>query len=215
MRRQITYIPEYQVVAILFNANIGIIPLACAINDLIHCDLSYTGDLDSMDSVLSIPFKFITFSNENAISKTTLFLLNNKSLQQVVSSSDNLFSKQELIVNRYLIGNKNSIYSHKDLLSSDYCLLISYPLGQIKPEAYITKIMKMNLVKMAIEIEFNRYKMFESLSQDVELYIDDYNRKCKQQEAMNKRKLLIQNRAKLNGNATKNDIISQPIFRKL
>lgn len=215
MRRQITYIPEYQVVAILFNANVGIIPLACAINDLIHCELSYTGELDSIDSVLSIPFKFITFSNENKISKTTLFLLNNKSQQQIVSTSPNLFSSQDLIVSRFLIGNKNSIYSHKDLLSSDYCLLISYPLGQLKPEGYISKIMRMNMVQMAIEIEFNRYKMFESLSQDVELYIDDYNRKCRQLETGNKRKLVIQNRAKLNGSTSKNESLSNPIYRKL
>lgn len=215
MRRQITYIPEYQVVAILFNANVGIIPLACAINDLIHCELSYTGELDSIDPNLSKPFKFITFSDENKISKTTLFLLNNKSQHQIVPSSQNLFSSQDLMVTRFLIGNKNSIYSHKDLLSSDYCLLISYPLGQLKPNGYISKIMKMNLVQMAIEIQFSRYKMFESLSQDVELYIDEYNRKCRQLEADIKRKLVIQNRAKLSESASKKESVSRQISRKL
>lgn len=215
MRRQITYIPEYQLIAILFNANANIISLASSVNKYIHVDLAYTGDLGSYDATLSTEFKFVTFSDDNKISKTTFFLLNNKTQANIQNPVQDLFSNEQLLTQRYLIGNKNSIYNHKNLISSDYCFIVSYPLGQPKPTDLLNKLKKMDIVNTAIEINFNDFQMFGNLSEEIELYIDDYNYsiKCKQNDMSKRRRMLLSGRSEAkSGNA---EVIERMIFPNL
>jgi len=198
MRRQITYVPEYQLIAILFNANANIISLASSVNKHAHVDLAYTGDLGSYDAILSTEFKFVTFSDDNKISKTTIFLLNNKTQVNIQNTVQDLFSNEELLTQRYLIGNKSSIYNHKNLMSSDYCFIVSYPLGQPKPTELLSKLKKMSIINTAIEINFGDFHMFGNLSEEIELYIDDYNYniKCKQTDLSKNRRKLLSARSK-------------------
>ncbi len=196
MRRQITYIPEYQLIAILFNANTNIISLASSVNKLAHIELAYTGELGSQDTSLSTEFKFATFSDENKLSKTTIFLLNNKSEAYIQKSTQDLFSDEKIMTQRYLIGNKSSIYNHKNLISSDYCFIVSYPLGQPKPIDMINKLKRISIINTAIEINFDEFQMFDNLSEEIELYINEYNYniKCKQTDLSKSRKKLLSGR---------------------
>lgn len=215
MRRQITYIPEYQLIAILFNANVNIISLASSVNKHIHVDLAYTGDLGSYDTTLSTEFKYVTFSDDNKISKTTFFLLNNKTQANIQSPVQDLFSGEQLEVQRYLIGNRNSIYNHKNLISADYCFIVSFPLGQPKPTDLLNKLKKMDIVNTAIEINFNDFQMFGNLSEDIELYIDyyNYNIKSKQTDMSKRRRMLLSGRPEPNvGNA---EVTERMIFPNL
>lgn len=201
MRRQITYIPEYQLIAILFNANVNIISLASSVNKHAHVDLAYTGDLGSYDATLSTEFKFVTFSDDNKISKTTIFLLHNKTQANIQNPVQDLFSNEELLTQRYLIGNKSSIYNHKNLISSDYCFIVSYPLGQPKPTDLLNKLKKMSIINTAIEINFDDFHMFGNLSEEIELYIDEYNYnlKCKQTDLSKNRRKILSERSKATG----------------
>lgn len=198
MRRQITYSPEFQLIVVLFNANANIISLASTINKWAHIDLTYTGELGSYDTAMSMEFKFDTFSDENKLSKITVFLLKNKAEAVIQKSTSDLFAEEEMSIQRYLIGNKSSIYNHRNLISSDYCFIVSYPSGQPKPMDLLEKIKKMDIVNTTIELKSEDFQMFKNLSEEIELYINDYNFNIKSKLtdlSKNRKKILLERSA--------------------
>lgn len=191
MRRTIKFEPDYQHVAILFNSNADIIPLASTLNKLTHSELTLTGELSSYDDLLSKELKFVTFSHEDKISKTTMFLIKNKTEFASENSTQDLFSHDKEIVQRFLIGSKNSLYSLKSLINFHYCIILSFPLCQHKPAHTLNRIKSHPQIINTVEIEFNNHPIFSDLSQEIELYINEYNQKCEQSMCAIKRNRLL------------------------
>ncbi len=88
-------------------------------------------------------------------------------------------------------------------------------MGQPKPTDLLNKLKKMDIVNTAIEINFNDFQMFGNLSEEIELYIDDYNYsiKCKQNDMSKRRRMLLSGRSEAkSGNA---EVIERMIFPNL
>ncbi len=191
MRRTIKFEPDYQHIAILFNSNADIIPLASTLNKLTHSELTHTGELSSYDDLLEKELQFVTFSHEDKVTKTTMFLIKNRTEFTSTKSTQDLFSHDEEIVQRFLIGSKNSLYSLKSLINFHYCIILSFPLCQHKPANTINRIKGHPQIINTIELDFNNHSIFSDLSQEIELYINEYNQKCQPNQSALKRNELL------------------------
>ncbi len=197
MRRTIKFEPGFQHVAILFNSNADIISLASTLNKLTHSALTLTGALKSRDSILDKELEFIAFSHEDKIAKATMFLIKNKTEFKIQKKAYDLFSEeQEEIIHRQLIGSSNSIYTHKSLINSDYCIILSFPFCQHKPQNIISGIKKHPQIASFIEIDFENYSNLKDLSEEIEIYITEYNVSCEQKACALKRSKILSKREK-------------------
>ncbi len=193
MRRYISYEPDYQQVVVLFNADHEIVALASMVNKINHCQLVYTGDLNSYDITTKKELFFHTFSFHDEATKTTIFLIKNKTSFFHESVPDDLFSNQKMLVQRNLIGSKNSIFKHKAFYNSDYSLIFSFPKCQQIPELFIQK---MKIIKEIVALKiilFDDYPILSELTPEIELYIGEYNRINNHDTFANKRRDLFIN----------------------
>lgn len=192
MRRQIKYEADYQQFAIMFNTSMDIIQTAAYINKLISCDLSYTGELESFDEHLKLPFNFKAFSDEDPASKLTYILIQNKTCSKHSQTTGSLFESEEFIIQKNILGDKktNSIYHHKNFSNPDFCFIISFPHCQIKP-TFISKLKDNDKIQTSIEINMNEFTVFDDLMGEIEQYIDKYNSKNPQMDLSNYRKQVI------------------------
>jgi hypothetical protein len=197
MRRFIKYEPDYQQIAILFNADADIVVVASLINKLSHTQLVYTGDLCSYDEDLGKELNFHAFSYNDESSKTTMFLIKNKTEFINENSPIDLFSDQKMVVQRHLMGAKNSVYKMKPLYNSDYCFILSFPKCQSKPELLINRLKSAKELIAARLVVFEDFNALSDLTQEIELYIVDYNKRNSHSQLASKRRdvLFVNNQA--------------------
>ncbi len=205
MRRSISYEPDYQQVVVLFNADQEILALASIVNRINHCQLVYTGDLNSFDVSVKKELFFHAFTYHDEASKTTFFLIKNKTFFNDENSPKDLFSDQNMLVQRNLIGSKNSIFKHKAFYNSDYCFIFSFPKCQQTPNIFIQKLKQMKEVVALKIISFDDYVVLSELTPEIELYISEYNKMNNQNIHANKRRDLF-----LNDNSANQSIQNEP-----
>jgi hypothetical protein len=194
MHRKIIYEQDYQQIAIIFNTKLNIIQTATYLNKLISCELSLTGELESYDLDSENFFKFSTLSFEDETSKTTMFLIKNRGTSTLNQPTGSLFSDETTELQKYLLGNRNSIYTHKNLINTDYCFMLSFPPGQKKPAALISKLKTSDKIQTSIEVNIKSFKFCDDLTSEIEEHLNKHNKENSQSDlAIDRRRLLQKN----------------------
>ena len=199
MHRKIIYEQDYQQIAIIFNTKLNIIQTATYLNKLISCELSLTGELESYDTESTNLFKFSTLSFEDELSKTTMFLIKNRGVSTINQPTGSLFSDETTELQKYLLGNKNSIYTHKNLINTDYCFMLSFPPGQKKPAGLISKLKTSDKIQTLAEVNIKSFKFCDELTTEIEEHLNKHNKENSQSDLAIDRKRLFQK----NSNTTK------------
>jgi hypothetical protein len=196
MHGKIKYEPNYQQIAILFNSKLSIVQIGAYFNKLLGCELSVTGQLESYDEPSDNVFAFTIMSFESEICKTTMMLIKNKGFSINNQPTGLLFNDETLKLQKHLIGKKKiSIYSDKNLINTDYCFIISFPLGQSKPVSIISKIKKGEQIDTTIEIDLKKLDLSDTLMSEIEIHLIEYNKK--NNLGINRRKILQGNSIKV------------------